>query len=205
MFAGPLHTKHCYANNAALAIWQMHLAGHTRALYEHATGAAVGDNPACAEPNPRGAIGEDHSGQGYGRELKHTFWNVTYGPGAITSGCDSFQQPPMFDTTAGRQWALNFWVPVPAAWPGSRYESCQLTAIYQVHGAITTGTAVLYASVDDSAESSIDCDQAVGLHKGTATLLLSPGTYNTLRIRFVAAGVDGYRADLLSLALSQVG
>jgi hypothetical protein len=205
LFGGGLSQRDCYANEAALAHWGHQLAGETRALYEHVTGAAVGDNTACAELNSRGVLGEDHSGVGYGRELKHTFWLASWSPDGLVDPCTTYQTAPTIESGDEQQWELSYHVPVPSGYPGTRYASCQVTAVYICEADGTTGTATMSVATNNNAYQDEDIEKALGIYAAIFTVGMVPGAYNTLRIKMacdLSAGT--YNADLISLAVSQV-
>lgn len=201
LFAAGMSTQDVYAHKPARATPFAVVAGHTRALYEHATGQPLSDDqPACAELNSRGLLGEDHSGVGYGKELKHTFWQV---------GFDVVYNPVRVETSGTYEWSNYFWVPVPSGYTGSRYETATASLIYTVVTQLTTGSAYAYLSSGASGgplggEDSIDVDQAAGTYAGTCSVTLAPGEYNRLTLRLRADVTSGsYEAKIYGLALSQ--
>lgn len=214
LFSGGLATQHCYAHNAALASSWDYLAGKSRALYEHAKGRPVPADALgqmCAELNSRGLRGEDHSGVGFGRELKHSYFSMGWPMPTIGSFASSPLgqiRPTLYTAGVGK---LGFPISpaVPSGYPGTRYESATLTVAFWVKTRPTTGVAVIRAVTYpmgglDGDWQEIDADLAAGLHVGTVTLDVVPGQFNTVFVEITATVSAGaFEGSIIALALSQ--
>jgi len=206
--SGGLTSARAYSANAAMAIVPATVAGHNRAMIEHAIGRQVdADQPTVAPKNARNLVGEDHSGGLWGRSLKHTFaalsWCELHDPTEVYGA-----KPPRI--VSGSVYGLDedFLIAVPGCHLGGAYESATVRALVEVRTEAATTDVRLRIKGEASASSyDIDLDgTATGILSDTIAVPMLAGKLNKINLRFYRVGNGGsagnVEADLLGVFFS---
>ena len=195
------------------------LGGHTRAYYEHAVGATIGEQTAIAPRNPRGQIGEDHSGAGWGRGSKHSFWYASFcDSGHVVSGASTapahHETAPRVNvaapTTAVKGRVESWTVYIPPCWPGGAYDTVQLDAVIFCES-ITGGPYDIDVGLEaydwystDAVTVTISAAAASTYYSGSTTVTGLPSQSMYARVWIQAPAAATVDVELCCLSLSQV-
>lgn len=213
LFGGCLTSEHTHSNKAALATWLRVIAGNTRCLREHVTGVKVDDNSVvCAPKNARGLLGHDHSGVGFGTEIRHTYWAYCAPRRSVAPSLGN--QYRLWLATGGSPTTVigydgEILVPVPAAYPGSKYDQAQVNWVAYCEAATASATGYLevYSEVVGHSSDPVILSVSLastGWKEDSDTIEMVPGKINRIRIKHYSTSSGVTQLDTTCLSISQV-
>jgi len=217
--SGCLTKYRTYSSYAALATFPRVIAGHNRLYFEMLTGQTIGiagagideNQPACSPKNARGIIGEDHSGNGLGAALKHSFWEATW-PCGSTVPTDVGNQcyigrisgDGTYDAVGLEK---TFEVFVPAAHGQGPYSDVEVRVIIYVSTGYALATAYLdISSVSEFADATqldFNISSNDTWKEDSATIAVKPGEINKIKMKFYTTTAITCSVYLSSITLSQ--
>lgn len=215
--SGYLRDEHTQSGAPCQARIKRTIAAHNRMHWEHLRGQAITGQAPCAPKNPCGQLGHNHSGAGFGKPMRHTWWWFTGKCDENVDGGSSFrlQQSAASPTGTGTLYTT-FPVDVPACFPGGCYETARvdvgirvLTAatVANTKAVVTLGVAPEYGGPIEitSNSPSLSFDATTTGYKSNyhEELHVYPGQTNGLRIEFKLDTLDTCTALLVAISLSQ--
>ncbi len=206
---GPFLTKgEVYSSQKASAVIPRTIAGRNRAYYEHIVGNTLTDQTPIAPANPRGQLGEDHSGGGWGRPIKHTFFHMSF---LDTQNAPTFYElPPQISRTGTPNDVIKFIdrldVYIPHCWRGGAYEEFQLDFAVMCKsitgGPFDIGVALYPENVTSPNYATTSIAAANTYYTGNTTLSHYKG--GPMWFELAARDTGTYVVELCSLSLSQI-
>lgn len=210
LYGGHLRDNQSESGQVASARIPRTIGGNNRLYYEMLRGNTLTNQSPCSQRNSRGLLGEDHSGASFGRPIINTFWSLAMADPADSSGSGLHHPPQGKGPVAFRKIFLNadFDIFVPSCAPGGCYESATLdVSLHVITAGGTTGgedgdSQIIVTLNDTSTTFNFDIT-STGYYDQDDTVILKPGTYNRMHIRFDAYASGSYNITMLGIALSQ--